>query len=296
MVIFANARIDYMTEHMALEALERKIPIVFSENGFLNSIEPFMGKSGEKFIANHSIMLDQGGLYLNAHIPSRVENILNSDWQMTDEELSRAKELINVIRKEKLSKYNCQPLGIKWMPSSKNRILVIDQVYGDKSIEFGFANDESTFREMLTAAIEDNPGADIYIKVHPVRSRGHFAWVKEKDNLHILDMPMNPIELLEQMNKAYVVSSQMGFEAVMCGCEVHCFGMPFYAGWGATKDKIVCSRRKKSRTVEEIFYAAYIMATTYVSCEDNTVCELEKVIEEILELRGVYFQGLPYDK
>jgi capsular polysaccharide export protein len=36
----------------------------------------------------------------------------------------------------------------------------------------------------------------------------------------------------------------MGFEALLLGKAVHCFGMPFYAGWGLTHDSKTCPRRQ----------------------------------------------------
>ena len=99
---------------------------------------------------------------------------------------------------------------------------------------------------------------------------------------------MNPVALLEQMDKVYVCTSQLGFEALMCGKEVHVFGLPFYAGWGVTNDRQICSRRQKRRSVEEIFYAAYVFSTVYLSYRTRKVCEIEDVIDELLELRRKY--------
>ena len=290
LVIIARPRIDYLVEKLAVEALERGITLVFSEEGFINSIEPFMGTSEPIYQYRHSIILDAGGIYLNALVPSRIENILNSDWSLSEHERIRAENLIALIKKEKLSKYNCQPIGIKKIKRQRMNVLVIDQVYGDKSIEFGMATDDNSFKVMLDAAIKENKDADIYIKTHPVVSKGHFNKLGKKDNIHVLSEAINPITLLQQMDKVYVVSSQMGFEAVLCGCEVHCFGMPFYAGWGITIDYIECSRRRKRRLVEEIFYVAYVMATVYVSYKKNDICEIEDVIEELLELRHSYYK------
>ena len=288
LLIFPRPRIDYLVERLAVTAIERRIPMIFCEEGFLNSIEPFMGTSAPIFQFRHSIIFDEGGLYLNALVPSRIENILNSDWQLSEHEFIRTRELISIIKKEKLSKYNCQPIGKKIHCRQGQRVLVIDQVYGDKSIEFGLADDEKSFKKMLKTAIEENRNADIFIKAHPVVSKGHFADIEEKEKIHILTDAINPIELLQQMDKVYVVSSQMGFEAAFCGCEVHCFGMPFYAGWGITLDYVNCLRRKKRRTIEEVFYVAYVMATTYVSHKKNAVCEIEDVVEELIELRDEY--------
>jgi capsular polysaccharide export protein len=55
----------------------------------------------------------------------------------------------------------------------------------------------------------------------------------------------------------------MGFEALLLGKECVCFGMPFYAGWGLTDDRIKCSRRKRKLTVNQLFAGAYILYTRY---------------------------------
>ena len=39
----------------------------------------------------------------------------------------------------------------------------------------------------------------------------------------------------------------MGFEALLWGRPVHCFGMPFYAGWGLTQDRLVPPERRTAR-------------------------------------------------
>jgi len=76
---------------------------------------------------------------------------------------------------------------------------------------------------------------------------------------------MNPISLLKFFDKVYTVSSQMGFEALLLGKNVICYGMPFYAGWGLTEDKIECPRRTKKAELIEIFYAAYIAYCIYIN-------------------------------
>jgi len=63
----------------------------------------------------------------------------------------------------------------------------------------------------------------------------------------IIEENVNPISLLKHFTKVYTKTSGMGFEALLCGCECVCFGMPFYAGWGVTTDKSECKRGKAKR-------------------------------------------------
>ena len=287
-LIVHGLNIDFPTLKLAAQAERFGVPIVFSEDGFLRSIEPADGKSGLAYTRGHALMLDIGGLYIHADTPSMFENAMNSERELSTDERARARRLMGKIRKECLSKYNHQPRLRKRIGTPRRtHILVVDQVFSDKSISFGWATDD-TFREMLDAALRENPEAEIFIKAHPVKSQGHFADVEETDRIHLLTEPMNPIDLIDQMDKVYVCTSQLGFEAAFCGKEVHVFGMPFYAGWGFTIDAQKHPRRTKRRTVEEAFYFAYIACSIYVSYETQGVCEIEQAIDELITLRKTY--------
>lgn len=167
-------------------------------------------------------------------------------------------------------------------------MLIIDQTYEDMSILCGMASDDTIF-EMYKQAKIEYPDADIIIKTHPDNKKGHFSKFMPDDNVYLFCDYINPISLLECVDVVYVCTSQMGFEACMCGKEVHVFGMPFYAGWGFTQDRQKCNRRVRRRTVEEVFYFAYIMYSHYVSYRTNSACDIETCISEILELRDEYF-------
>ena len=294
--LIAHGLIMYHSD-IVLQTLTNNIPFLLTEDGFIRSIVPVSAveKYPLKFRQGHSVIFERNGLYINAYSPSRMERLLNSPRKFSEAELRRARKLIDVIIKNRLSKYNHQPsknIDSVCRPG-KNRILVIDQICGDKSIKFGMANEEN-FADMLRCAIDENPDADIIIKTHPDThfvGKGYYADTTETDNVHLFTEVINPISLLEQVDKVYVCTSQMGFESLMCGKEVHVFGMPFYAGWGATVDRMNCSRRNKKRTAEEIFHAAYILCTTYVSYETNSVCEIEQAIEEILKLREEFYNA-----
>ena len=286
--------INLKGQHLAIQAATRKIPILFAEDGFIRSIVPLSVKNVDLiYNQSHSTILDDKGIYINAFGTSNIEMILNSDIKLSNEQILRTKNIIKLIKDNKISKYNHQPiLNLDIGNPKHKKVLVIDQVYNDKSIKLGWAN-EKVFKDMLLAAINENPGADILVKTHPDKRdnciRGYLTDVEPKDNVYKVDFAINPISMLEQVDKVYVCTSQMGFEALMCGKEVHIFGMPFYAGWGVTNDRQTNPRRIKKRSLEEIFYAAYIMCTKYVSYKTNSVCEIEQTIEEILELRKKYW-------
>ncbi|MCH3701124.1 capsular polysaccharide biosynthesis protein [Campylobacter lari] len=231
------------------------------EDGFLRSLNLGVEKS-----PSFSIVKDDVGIYYDATAPSKLENILNT-YEFSYEELEQAKKTIELIKKEKLSKYNnnlCIPKEL--FGANEERILIITQVANDASLKFGLADGFST-QDIINDAIKENPNAKIYIKIHPDVLSG-----KKQSDFDVQDLPnncvvikenYNPIELLSHFKKVYTKTSGMGFEALMLGCECVCYGMPFYAGWGLTQDKLECKRRLKKRTLEEIFYAAYILYSEY---------------------------------
>jgi capsule polysaccharide export protein KpsC/LpsZ len=78
----------------------------------------------------------------------------------------------------------------------------------------------------------------------------------------------------------------MGFEALMAGKAVHCYGAPFYAGWGVTQDKLSIQGRTRRRSVEELFYFAYIESSRYYHPDRQQVVEVEDLVDYIAAKRG----------
>ncbi|EGK8090744.1 capsular polysaccharide biosynthesis protein [Campylobacter lari] len=246
----------------ALELAKKyNVKFLLLEDGFLRSLN-----LGVENSPSFSIVKDDVGIYYDATAPSKFENILNT-YEFSTEELEQAKKAIELIKKEKLSKYNnnlCIPKEL--FGANEERVLIITQVANDASLKFGLADNFST-QDIINDAIKENPNAKIYIKIHPDVLSG-----KKQSDFDVQDLSSkcvfvkenyNPIELLSYFKKVYTKTSGMGFEALMLGCECVCYGVPFYAGWGLTQDKLECKRRLKKRTLEEIFYAAYILYSEY---------------------------------
>ena len=278
-------------------ALNVNKPVIYVGDSFLRSINTFADKQAlPKYQKGISFTFDDLTSYFDATRPSRLEQMLNDkNLVLTNEQLLRARKCINKIVSNHLTKYNSQPIyepeigrkGVK-------KILVVDQSYNDMSILKGMANDK-TFENMLDAAILENPDADIIVKTHPDiiaakgRKKGYYSQLKAHGNIYLMTDAINPISLIKYCDKVYVCSTQLGFEALMCGKETHVFGMPFYAGWGLTKDRQKCSRRTNSRLLEEVFYIAYIMYSYYVNPKTQSRCEIEEAMDYLLELRDEYF-------
>ena len=263
------------------------------EDGFIRSLG--LGVEGSP---SFSVVADDIGIYYDATRPSKLENILNTyDFALDAELMMKAREAIALIKKNYISKYNNAPevdesfrsrFGMTEEKVQNEKILVIAQTSEDMSLKYGLAETFST-DEMIQAAVAENPNAAIYLKLHPDvlngKKKSDIDTEKAKQHCIIIDENVNPISLLKYFSKVYTKTSQMGFEALLLGKECVCFGMPFYAGWGVTDDRITCERRKVERSIEEIFAAGYILYSHYYNPYKKRESDIFDTIETIIKYR-----------
>jgi len=234
------------------------------------------------------LVADDLGIYYDSTRPSQLEALLQSDRNLLDGREVALARAIELIQQHRLSRFNHAPplQSGALLPGDRQRVLVVDQPREDPEVRLGAA-DESTFFAMLAAAKAENPQATIYIKTHTRQRVWHRQGYLSKHQAGtdtegqatvLLRGSVNPLELVEQMDRVYVATSHMGFEALLMGKPVTCFGLPWYAGWGATDDRQRCPRRTKRRSVLELFAAAYVDYARYVNPEDHGRGSLEHVI------------------
>lgn len=255
------------------------------EDGFIRSLD-----LGIKGSPSFSIVEDNIGIYYDATTPSRLEHILQTyDFDSDVSLMNKARDAIELIKKYHISKYNhTSDITNDYFLSDEKRVLIIAQTAGDSSLEYGRGYEYST-DEMIKKAVEENPDCKIYLKIHPDVLTGKKSSdidIKNIDkNISIISEDINPISLLKCFNKVYTKTSGMGFEALLVGCECVCFGMPFYASWGITDDRLTCDRRKRKLSVEEVFAAAYILYTRYVNPYSKKEIDIIETIETIAKLK-----------
>lgn len=255
---------------------------VLLEDGFIRSIE--LGKEGSPC---HAYTFDSISPHYDGHTLGDLTGFLQSDESISVGDAVRAANAIDYIKEHKISKYNHSPMVCDY--SFESGVLVISQVKGDLSLQFGCSQEDMDM-SIVDAAIEENPDSIIYVKVHPDVLAG-----KAKSDIDVEKLPpgvrliaddYNPMSLLEHFDKVYVRTSLMGFEALMLGKEVVCFGMPFYAGWGLTDDRsTLSSQRTRSRTLEEVFAVAYLKQSFYVDPETHARTSLEDAMGLIVKKR-----------
>ena len=288
------------TKKARAHAIRHGLPFLALEDGFLRSCG--LGVHGAQPL---SLVVDDLGIYYDATQPSRLETLI-ATLVLDDALQAQALRAMGLIREHRLSKYNHapdlllppSPAGSKDASSSAiARILVIDQTFGDMSVQLGGA-DTATFKRMLAAALADNPSAEIWVKVHPDvlsgKKRGYLDQLDQRAQqiwaqnpcLRLLTHDVSPLSLLEQVDKVYVVTSQMGFEALMLNKPVVCFGQPWYAGWGLTDDRhpgmaALRVRRPVLRTLEQLFAAAYLRYARYIAPDSGAPGTIFDVIEHL---------------
>ncbi len=269
-------------------AATQNLPVWQLEDGFIRT-----AASNAHSRNTYSIVVDEVGIYYDANVPSALENFLNVDANFsalaTEADLRRyIQRCHQKIVGSHVTKYNyCADaqLPAAFTAGEQPVILVIDQTRDDASVNFGGMSKED-FADMLDSAIDEHPHARVIVKTHPDvvagRKQGYLTALAEQRSIPLLSESINPFSVLKQVNHVYCGTSQMGFEALLCGKPVTLFGLPFYAGWGVTDDRKQIPRRTASRSVEELFYASYDWYTRYCHPVTGAHWSLEQCIDHVI--------------
>ena len=242
-----------------------------------------------------SYIVDGLGVYYDATAPSELESMLEIGGWESDELLARAESGIRELLRLRISVDNdprrksyAQALAAverrpsrSGAPNGAKRVTIVDQAVGDPTIGFGLAGAER-FASMLSAARAENPHLECVVAMDPAapyhERAGHLGRLAEEHGAALIEQPVDAASLIEESEAVYVVTSHVGFEAAMRGRRVVCFGLPFYAGWGFTDDRLDLARRTRPRTVVEVFAAAYLVASRYYEPFGGESCSFEEAL------------------
>lgn len=280
----AQAARDYAARH--------RLPYLALEDGFLRSV----GLGGNE--PPLSLIVDEVGIYYDARTPSRLEQLLESgaDGALDDEALlQRAARCRELIVQGGVSKYNHAPDELPAeIADADGLVIVADQTYDDASVSGALA-DESTFTAALDAALAEHPDARIVVKVHPAtvagKKRGYLADRAVPARVTVVAADVNPQALLRRARQLYVVSSQLGFEGLLAGVPVTCFGQAFYAGWGLTDDRQRCARRTKRLALQQLIAGALLLYPQYRDPITGQACDAERVIDHLALQRRMFAEN-----
>lgn len=255
------------------------VQLIHLEDGFLRSVG-----LGADLIRPVSWVIDTQGIYYDATQPSSLEVILQTT-EFTLQLLERAARLRERIVNTGLTKYNVGSKNWQRIAGVVRVILVPGQVESDAALRFG-APGICTNLGLLRAVREANPNAYLLYKPHPdvvagLRRKGQDEGQAERycDEM-IADVIMG--ELLGQVDEVHTLTSLAGFEALLRGKKVVCYGQPFYAGWGLTLDVLPVTRRTRFLSLDELVAGALILYPTYISRTTGQLTTPEGALDELL--------------
>ena len=243
------------------------LPVLKMEDGFIRSVG-----LGSNLVPPLSLVIDDLGIYFDAQAPSRLEAVFQTA-SFSAETIQQADELIAALVAANVGKYNVGQGGF-FVPLENKRkiILVPGQVEDDASIKLGSPAIKKNL-DLLKAARAAEPDAYIVFKPHPdVVSGNRCGQVCEADALSVADQIVSEADIIScimQADEIHTMTSLAGFEALLRRKKVVCYGLPFYAGWGLTEDKLALPRRKRILTLQELVAGAMIAYPLYLHPENG---------------------------
>jgi capsular polysaccharide export protein len=249
------------------------------EDGFIRS--PGLGAN---CVPPLSVIVDRTGVYFDPSAPSDLEGLLQ-DAQIGSALRSRASALRRYLLEAAISKYGVGGSRDFSRPGDgRRRVLVAGQVEDDRSVLSGGAGCTNLDLVMRTRAME--PDAWIIYKPHPDVEAGHRKGVvPQSQALQFADEIQRDapiIPLIESVDAVHVITSLAGFEALLRGKQVTTHGLPFYAGWGLTRDlAAVPPRRSRTRTLDELVAATLLLYARYIDPVTRLPCPAEVVVQRM---------------
>lgn len=266
----------------ALQQLEAKrANCIEVEDGFIRSVG-----LGANCVPPLSIVVDRLGAHFDPGKPSELELLLESG-EFGPELLERAQRLRELIIVSGVSKYAS---GAGHGPArrrvaGRKHILIPGQVEDDRSMLTG-GTAVKTNLELLRRTRKQEPDAYILYKPHPDVEAGHRIGaipdgaVLALANEVVRDSAISP--LIDMVDELHVTTSLAGFEALLRGKPVTTHGVPFYAGWGLTRDLgPVPGRRTKRRSLNELVAAVLLLYPRYLDPETGLPCPPEVLIRRL---------------
>ncbi|TGD62691.1 capsular polysaccharide biosynthesis protein [Tabrizicola sp. WMC-M-20] len=260
------------------------VPLRRVEDGFLRS-----RGLGADLVPPLSLVTDDLGIYYDPNRESRLERLILS--APPPGSLARAARLRDRLVAHALSKYNL-PGTLPDLPPG-HRILVPGQVEDDASILKGCGTVRTNLA-LLQAARAAHPGAVLIYKPHPDVEAGlRPGAVSASDLIGLADVVAtraDPVGLINACDEVWTMTSLMGFEALLRGKPVTCLGVPFYAGWGLTRDLgPVPPRRLRGPDggllprppLDHLVYAALIAYPRYYDPVSRRPCPAEVAVERL---------------
>lgn len=263
------------------QAASLSVPIAQVEDGFLRS-----RGLGAALVPPSSVVVDRSGIYYDATRPSDLETLL-ATHPFPPELLARAAALRQRVCESGVSKYGASSTEDISLPAERRTILAVGQVEDDLSVRLGGGGIAGNL-DFLARVREAEPDAWIIYRPHPdVRAghrKGHVSEAAARRFVDHIDEGTSLMGLVCSVGAVHVLSSLTGFEALMRGREVVVHGMPFFAGWGLTRDLApALDRRGRSLTIDQLVAATLILYPRYLDPVTRLPCGPEILIDRMVD-------------
>ncbi|WP_434968552.1 capsular polysaccharide biosynthesis protein [Neisseria musculi] len=256
-------------------AAERGLPVLHMEDGFIRSVG-----LGSNLVPPLSLVCDPMGIYFNAEKPSRLEHILQNQT-FTRRDFQTASSLQNALTEAGISKYNVGGGALAVPPDAGRVLLVPGQVEDDASLRHGSPAIRKNL-DLLKKVRALNPDAYIIYKPHPdVVSGNRTGHIPPEEAARYADQTVTECDIatcLQHAHEVHTLTSLSGFEALLRGKTVHCYGLPFYAGWGLTRDHLPLPRRTRKLALWQLVAGTLVYYPDYVCPETRRPVDAQTAV------------------
>lgn len=261
--------------------LPQNVPAVRFEDGFIRS-----RGLGANLALPCSLAMDWDHVYYDARGESRLEHII-AKYDFPPELVDRARALVADIVAKGVSKYNVgSAVAFPEVEPDRLKILVPGQVEKDASIRYG-SPAVNTNHALVAAVRVLYPDAFLAYKEHPDVTSGMRSGGNVPDAADIIVREGDINHWIAWCDRLETMTSLAGFEALIRGKPVGVHGIPFYAGWGLTDDRLPEPRRIRRISVEMLAASALILYPFYVHPLSAMPCRVEELVAEIALKRQV---------
>lgn len=284
---------SYRHEHEALKLHSKYNTDIWRiEDGFIRS-----ASLGSNYTLPCSLVVDKTGLYFDPSQSSDLEAIL-LETIFESKTLKEASLLRKQLISQAISKYNTGKRNIEnfqAIDTHKKLILIPGQVSDDASIKKGCI-DISTNLSLIKEVRTLNPDGFIIYKPHPdVLSGNRVGNIADELLSKYCDLIITDIsitECLSQVDEVHTMTSLVGFEALVRGIKVYCYGIPFYSGWGLTIDRHSCLRRNRKLSIDQLTAGTLLLYPTYYNWSNQAFTTPSFIVNRIhLQLTKLHKNG-----
>jgi len=267
------------TASAVLDMIEQAgVGVAELEDGFIRS-----SGLGANCVPPLSIIVDSSGVYFDPSGPSDLETLLET-VVVPDQLISEARSLREKLVQAGISKYGQEGSVIDRPATTKRQVLVTGQVEDDRSMLTGGAGCSNLDLVRTARALEGD--AWLIYKPHPDVEAGHRkGHVPDADVLqyaNVVERTAPITALIDQVHALHCITSLAGFEALLRGKQVTVHGVPFYAGWGLTRDlTTIPARRTRKRTLDELVAIALLLYPRYLDPVTRLPCSASILVDRM---------------